>query len=62
MRIYSQSRSPLFGGGSERSAALIELAGLLVFDIGILATSAEAGTGEVDLESRVGFGSNFTLS
>lgn len=58
--IYSQSL--FFWGGSQRSGALIELAGLLVFDIVSLAVSKEVGTWEVDLKSSVGFGSNFTLS
>lgn len=41
---------------------VIELAGLLVFDIVSSAISKEVGTWEVDLKSSVGFGSNFTLS
>lgn len=58
------SKSLFSGGGgkSQRSGALIELAGLLVFDIVSLAISKEVGTWEVDLKSSVGFGSNFTLS
>lgn len=61
---YSQSLFFRGGGGgkSQRSGALIELAGLLVFDIVSLAISKEVGTWEVDLKSSVGFGSNFTLS
>lgn len=59
---YSQSLFFRGGGKSQRSGALIELAGLLVFDIVSLAISKEVGTWEVDLKSSVGFGSNFTLS
>lgn len=46
----------------QRSGVLIELAGLLVFDIVSLAISKEVGSWDVDLKSSVGFGSNFTLS
>lgn len=56
------SKSLFRGEKSQRSGALIELAGLLVFDIVSLAISKEVGTWEVDLKSSVGFGSNFTLS
>lgn len=45
----------LLVGESESSGVLIELAGLLVFDIVSLAISKEVGTWEVDLKSSVGF-------
>lgn len=58
----SYSPSLFFAGVSKRWCPIIELAGLLVFDIVSLAISKEVGTWEVDLKSSVGFGSNFTLS
>lgn len=45
-----------------KETVLIELAGLLAFDILHLAMCKEVGTWEVDLKNNVGFGANFTLS